>query len=258
MDLNKYLNELSQIYDNKYKNASDLLADDENQDRISEKNIIGVSPRISMIISLHSLKQKCENCISLSLNVLNDLKDYQNLRENAQNLIKKIEKFIEDIIGEWNNSFMGINDEIPKVGTDLVEIDKKTGFLKVNFSEKLFQLIQDARLLTEYGYQSKIDQELIKANEEGKKILKNAISMKQTANFYNGLSTQVIPSQKPMLVKCAKEFETNLIYATQKYKSKEGKIDLENYVHMIQTAGNNLNEEIKTLKKAHNGIMNRV
>ena len=255
MDLNKYLNELNQIYDNKYKNASDLLADDENQDRLSEKNIIGVSPRISMIISLHSLKQKCENCISLSLNVLNDLKDYQNLRENAQNLIKKIEKFIEDIIGEWNNSFMGINDEIPKVGTDLVEIDKKTGFLKVNFSEKLFQLIQDARLLTEYGYQSKIDQELIKANEEGKKILKNAISMKQTANFYNGLSTQVIPSQKPMLVKCAKEFESNLIYATQKYKSKEGKIDLENYVHMIQTAGNNLNEEIKTLKKAHNGIL---
>ena len=255
MDLNKYLNELNQIYDNKYKNASDLLADDENQDRLSEKNIIGVSPRISMIISLHSLKQKCENCISLSLNVLNDLKDYQNLRENAQNLIKKIEKFIEDIIGEWNNSFMGINDEIPKVGTDLVEIDKKTGFLKVNFSEKLFQLIQDARLLTEYGYQSKIDQELIRANEEGKKILKNAISMKQTANFYNGLSTQVIPSQKPMLVKCAKEFESNLIYATQKYKSKEGKIDLENYVHMIQTAGNNLNEEIKTLKKAHNGIL---
>ena len=42
MDLNKYLNELSQIYDNKYKNASDLLADDENQDRLSEKNTTNI------------------------------------------------------------------------------------------------------------------------------------------------------------------------------------------------------------------------
>ena len=253
-DLNKYLNELIQIYESKQKNASNLLGD-ENEDRLSEKNIIGVSPPISMIISLHSLKQKCQNCITLSQNVLNDLKDYQNLNQNAQNLIKKIDNFIDEILGEWNSSYMGIKDEIPRVGTDLVEIDKKTGFLKVNFSEKLFQLIQDSRLLTEYGYQNKIESELISANEEGKKILKNAISMKQTANFYNSLSTQVIPSQKPMLVKCAKEFESNLIYATQKYKSREGKIDLENYVHMIQTAGNNLNEEIKTLKKAHNGIL---
>ena len=253
-DLNKYLNELNQIYENKQRNASNIL-DEENEDRLSDKNIIGVSPILSMIISLHSLKQKCQNIISISQYVLNDLKDYPQLKDTTMTLIKKIDKFIEDLIGEWNNSFMGIKEELSKVGTDLIEIDKKTGFLKVNFSEKLFQLIQDSRLLTEYGYQNKINKELFKANEEGKKILKNAISMKQTANFYNSLSSQVIPSQKPMLVKCAKEFENNLVYATQKYKSKEGKIDLENYVHMIQTAGNNLNEEIKKLKKAHNGIL---
>ena len=62
---------------------------------------------------------------------------------------------------------MGIGDEIPKVGTDLVEIDKKTGFLKVNFSEKLFQLIQDSRLLTEYGYQKLGKKE---KNEKNKKF----------------------------------------------------------------------------------------
>ena len=254
-DLIKYLNELKKIYENKQNNSSNILADEENEDRLREKNIVGVSPRISMIISLHSLKQKCQSCITLSKNVLNDLKDYNNLNQGAQNLIKKIDSLIDEIIAEWNSNFMGINDELPRAGTDLVEIDKKTGFLKVNFSEKLFQLIQDIRLLTEYGYQNKIEQELIKANEEGKKILKNAISMKQTANFYNGLSSQVIPSQKPMLVKCAKEFESNLVHATRKYKSKEGKMDLENYVSMIQTAGNKLNEEIKSLKKAHNGIL---
>ena len=68
-----------------------------------------------MIISLHSLKQKCQNCITLSMNVLNDLKDYQNLNQNAQNLIKKIDNFIDEILGEWNSSYMGIKDEIPRV-----------------------------------------------------------------------------------------------------------------------------------------------
>jgi hypothetical protein len=165
LDLNKYLNELKNIYENKQKNASNIL-DEENEDRLSDKNIIGISPKLSMIISLHSLKQKCLNIISLSENVLNDLKDYSKLKNDTNNLIQKIEKFIEDILGEWNNSFMNIKQELSKIGTDLIEIDKKTGFLKVNFSEKLFQLIQDIRLLFEYGYQNKINKDLLKANED--------------------------------------------------------------------------------------------
>ena len=125
-------------------------------------------------------------------------------------LHKKIEQYIEDNISDWNGSFIGLSVELPKLGEDIVEIDKNTGFLKVNFSEKLFQLIQDVRILTEYGYYNKINKELVNVNNEGKKILKDAISLEQIANFYNTLSSQVIPSQKPMLVKCAKEFEMNL------------------------------------------------
>ena len=254
MELNNYLNELAQIFQNKQKNYTNVLNDDENEDRLTEKNIIGVSTKISFIISLHSLKQKAQNVISLSSNVLNDLKEYPTLKNNAENLVQKIEQFINNVITEWNGNFMGIQDELPRGGTELVEIDNNTGFLKVNFSEKLFQLIQDVRILTEYGYQNKISSDLIKVNDDGKKILKDAISMKQIANFYNGLSNQVIPSQKPMLVKCAKEFEKNLTYATQKFKNKDN-LDLENYVNLIQTAANSLTEEIRNLKKAHNSIL---
>ena len=52
LDLNKYLNELKNIYENKQKNASNIL-DEENEDRLSDKNIIGISPKLSMIISLN-------------------------------------------------------------------------------------------------------------------------------------------------------------------------------------------------------------
>ena len=148
-----------------------------------------------------------------------------------------------------------MNQSLPKIGSDLVEIDRETGFLKVNFSEKLFQLIQDCRILTEYGYYSKITKDLIRVNEEGKKILKDAISLKQIANFYNTLSSQVIPSQKPMLVKYAKEFEINLTTVTEKFKKTKTNLDLENYVNIIQTAANSLTSEIRKLKKAHTTIL---
>ena len=253
-NLNNYLKELKEIYDTKQKNGNDFLNDDDAEEKTNEKNIIGLSNKISLIISAHSLKQKCANAIKLS-SILNDLKDYNNFHKNAIELLKKIEQYIEDNISDWNGSFIGLSVELPKLGEDIVEIDKNTGFLKVNFSEKLFQLIQDVRILTEYGYYNKINKELVNVNNEGKKILKDAISLKQIANFYNTLSSQVIPSQKPMLVKCAKEFEMNLSLATKKFKSDTNKIDLEHYVNIIQTAANSLTTEIRRLKKAHSSIL---
>ena len=50
-----------------------------------------------------------------------------------------------------------------------------------NFSEKLFQLIQDIRILREHY--NKINRELMSVNNEGKKILKDAISLKQKIIF---------------------------------------------------------------------------
>ena len=37
IDLMKYINELNQIYENKQKNSSNILADEENKDRLREK-----------------------------------------------------------------------------------------------------------------------------------------------------------------------------------------------------------------------------
>ena len=253
-NLNNYFKELKQIYETKQQNGNDFLNDDDAEEKTNDKNIIGLSSKISLIISAHSLKQKCANAIKLST-VLNDLKDYNTFHKNALTLQKNIEQYIEENIADWNGMFIGLSQELPKLGEDIVEIDKNSGFLKVNFSEKLFQLIQDVRILTEYGYYNKIDRELMSVNNEGKKILKDAISLKQIANFYNTLSSQVIPSQKPMLVKCAKEFEMNLSIATKKFKSNTNKIDLENYVNIIQTAANSLTTEIRRLKKAHAAIL---
>ena len=250
--LNEYVEQLKLIYNSK---AQTNFLDDEAEEKINEKGIIGVSPKICQIISAHTLKQKCENCLKLSSKLLSDLKDYRSVYSSCNGLLDNLKRYIDDLISEWNSNYVEMNQSLPKIGSDLVEIDRETGFLKVNFSEKLFQLIQDCRILTEYGYYSKITKDLIRVNEEGKKILKDAISLKQIANFYNTLSSQVIPSQKPMLVKYAKEFEINLTTVTEKFKKTKTNLDLENYVNIIQTAANSLTSEIRKLKKAHTTIL---
>ena len=254
-NLNAYLKELYDIYKNKQQAGNDFLNEEDGDEKLNEKNIVGVTKKISLIISAHMLKQKCANCKKLSQNVLADINEYKHFEKNADNLVNEINNFIDDNLNDWNNSYSSLQNELPKLGSDIVEIDKKTGFLKVNFSEKLFNLIQDVRLLTELGYHQKIDKNLYNLNNEGKKILKDAISLKQISNFYNSLSSQVIPSQKPMLVKCAKEFEMNLTVATKKFKSENSKLDLENYVNLVQSAANTLTNEIRKLKKSHSNIL---
>jgi dynein heavy chain 2, cytosolic len=117
-------------------------------------------------------------------------------------------------------------------------------------------------VLTEYGYLNKVSKEILKINEEGKKILKEAVSLKQIANFYNTLSSQVISSQKPMLVQLAREFESNLMLLTERSKLKnqnQGQsIDLENFVNLVQNAANDLTKEIRKLKKSHSTILDLI
>ena len=250
--LSSYLSTLKQYFNN--RNQSEFI-DEDAEDTVQDKRIIGISQKISQIITTHTLKQKCESCIKLSSKLLNDIKEYKTFYSEANELLENVSRYIDDLISEWNSIYVNMGDALPKFGSDLVEFDKKTGFLQVNFSEKLFQLIQDCRLLTEYGYAQKIMKETAKINDEGKKILKDAISLKQIANFYNSLSSQVIPSQKPMLVKCAKEFEINLTTVTERFKKNKGSLSLETYVTFIQSAANSLTTEIRRLKKAHMNIL---
>jgi dynein heavy chain 2 len=72
------------------------------------------------------------------------------------------------------------------------------GLLKVNYSEKLVTLVKDSRAVGEHGY--KLDKKIQDIVEQAKKFYKEGVALKQVANFYNSMGTQVISSQKPMLL----------------------------------------------------------
>lgn len=271
-ELGDYITQIRASFENKNQESIEETIMSSNS---AYSNIIpgvsnNLSQKISCVIWAHTLKQKAEMSRKLSHGLLKDLEGYNNIFNSCDKFIQSVNSYIDENLIDWQNQFesgkLGSSTSnsslLPKVGSDLIEINTKTGFLNVNFSEKLFLLIQDVRVLTEYGYLNKVSKEILKINEEGKKILKEAVSLKQIANFYNTLSSQVISSQKPMLVQLARDFESNLMLLTERSKLKnqnQGQsIDLENFVNLVQNAANDLTKEIRKLKKSHSTILDLI
>ena len=68
-----------------------------------------------------------------------------------------------------------------------MELDLTDGLLKVGYSDKLVQLLKETRQLAEYGFSIPKKLKLVAA--QGKKYYKEAIALKQVANFYNNMSS---------------------------------------------------------------------
>lgn len=60
----------------------------------------------------------------------------------------------------------------------------------MNYSEKLVTLVKDARVLQEHGF--KIPKAVLDVTENAKKFYKEGVTLKQVANFYNSMGTQMI------------------------------------------------------------------
>lgn len=88
-------------------------------------------------------------------------------------------------------------------GTD----GKSEGLLKVNYSDRLVTLVKDYRALVEQGKGKDINQTIAKVVENAKKFYKEGVTLKQIANFYNSMNTQIITCQKPMILQKALRFE---------------------------------------------------
>ena len=87
-----------------------------------------------------------------------------------------------------------------------MEFDIEAGdLLKVNYSEKLVTLVKDARAIGEHGFPK--DSRITAIVDQAKKFYKEGVALKQIANFYNSMGTQMIKCQIPMMLQRAQRFE---------------------------------------------------
>ena len=74
----------------------------------------------------------------------------------------------------------------------MVDLDQKTGIVKVNYSDKLIGLIKEIRQLSDLGYRKQIPESVLEVSTKANKYYKEALSLKKIANFYNNLSDEIV------------------------------------------------------------------
>ena len=136
----------------------------------------------------------------------------------------------------------------------------------MNYSERLVMLLREVRQFIELGFRKQIPKQIVNIVETGKKYYKEALTLKQVANFYNTLSTQIIQSQQKMLVEEAINFEdvvknTKIGKGSKRNDSMvtwDNPADLEQYIHRVQEAANKIMAENRKLRKVHLTLVDMV
>ena len=230
-------------------------------DKLNQENM---SPIISSIIWSRSLLQKINRTFNNSEWLLSDLENFKKLRTIKDSLGKKLEEFQKQNFASWSSSIeKAISNKNDPLALDitgkLMELDLTDGVLKVGFSDKLVQLIKEVRQLLEYGFE--IPKNIKTIALEGKKYCKEAITLKQVANFYNNMSSEILECQKRMLLGEALAFE-DVVKSTKSLQS--GKLtwnssnEVADYIKMVQKAANELMGENRKLRKVHLEILEKI
>ena len=170
-----------------------------------------VSETVSAVIWSRQLMLKIQNNAKIAKGLLADLSNMNSLESASNEIIGTIRQFENNLFNTWVDGIKrAMQDPTQKAKFEmtgqLMEFDYEAGgILKVNYSDKLVTLVKDARVLGELGF--KIPKNVHQLTENAKKFYKEGLTLKQAANFFNSMGTQMIDCQKPMMIDKASEFE---------------------------------------------------
>ena len=192
----------------------------------------------------------------------------QRFDNDCKDICQLIKDYEDGLFAKWHNTILkALNDPNQKhkyqMSGQLMEFDYEAGgLLKVNYSDKLVTLVKDARMLSEMGF--KIHKDIVLVTENAKKYYKEGVTLKQVANFYNSMGTQMIECQKPMMLDKAQGFEY-IIRNPKGKKGDDGKsvtwqdpIEIETYIKQVQNKATELISENRRLRKVHINIIDMI
>ena len=275
--LNLISNERGQLLDSLFLYSNRLKEEFEARtgqllDNLSGNDTIpqghNFSKVVNSIIWVQQLSGKLKRLLTISTNFLEDLKPFQELKENIEQITKNMLEFEQEQFESWRKEILDLlsdkdNTLALQLSGKLMEFDLKDGLLTINYSERLVLLLREVRQLAELGFRKLIPAKIIDTVELGKRFYKEALTLKQIAHFYNNMSSQIISSQKPMILEQAMKFE-EVVLNYEKNSSKkdqnpnltntiswENASDLEKYITRVQEASNELISENRKLRKVH-------
>ncbi|KAF4324411.1 hypothetical protein G195_002224 [Phytophthora kernoviae 00238/432] len=237
-----------------------------------------LSNDVNVIVWAHALGRRVADMQRLARGVLTDLPALPRLSQQCDKLAAKASGLVLDRVRDWQDSMLRALDEDTednggghalRLRGRLMQIDKQSGDLVVNFSEFLVTLLRDVRQLTELSSQQSTAQagdawvptRVRQVAEEAEKYYRFGVTLQKVANFYNSIEAQIIDEQKPMLLDSLLAFEDAVqrpgIVQSQNQKTKSKDVtwanleECDEYVSQLQTAADRLAAENRRFKRAH-------
>lgn len=134
------------------------------------------------------------------------LPEPESLQASLKEIGNDLKTFGSSQMKRWVADIKSKLQRTLKVPTDdtLINFDSQSG-ITVNFSDDLFQFLEDVRRLI--AAKISIPPQIQEIVNRATPIYKQALIMQRVANFYNEMSSKIIDCQKPMLLEPAQEFE---------------------------------------------------
>ena len=127
-----------------------------------------------------------------------------SLGSELQSRCRKTE---HELLGEWiaevKNELTSSEAGMCTKGK-LMEISQE-GLLIVNYSSRLVQLLREVRQLTELGVT--VPDSIKQAAKDGEQYYRFGVVLKKVASFFNSMDTQILKTQRPMLLNALMAFE---------------------------------------------------
>jgi len=218
----------------------------------------GVSPAVAGIMLCRQTHLKFLKQLEVGRPIFKNLRAFGQYEALCQGLVRKAKQLEGELFGDWVSDRLADLDNGDlslRMRGQLMEIPlrgKDEGAMVVNYDEKLVVLLREVRQLSELG--CAVPREILETAVEGEKYYRYGVMLKKVANYWNSLSDQLIPSQRPMLLNALKAFEK----IVRSRKSENGDditwktpTECEHYVERLQSAAEKLSSENLRLRSAH-------
>ena len=158
-------------------------------------------PRVTnIVVWAKQLEAKLQGLMTHSQSLLGDLPSHTDFASAADELLSKTRAWRKEEFEKWcSDTEDALEDgqlSLEMTGT-LMEISHE-GTLMVNYSERLVQLLREVRQLDELGHS--VPRKIRAAAADAEKYYRYGVMLKKVANFFNSMDSEIIETQKPMLL----------------------------------------------------------
>ncbi|KAG1663699.1 hypothetical protein FOA52_013267 [Chlamydomonas sp. UWO 241] len=178
----------------------------------------------------------------------------------AQDLTREVDIFRQQQFKDWEENTQECLEQMSTwKSSRLMTFDARSSHVKTHFNEQVVSLLREVRQLQSLGLPIKRD--VLVEVETAAKFYRYGMVLKQSANFYNNLATEMIPCQKPMMLTDAIEFEKVLMNpkdAQNREITWKNAASLDGYIRRLSEVADKLAERNRYLRKRHDTLRDKL